>query len=519
MTEFISDKSAQINHTLNIVQINMGRCAIANDQLLSYCVHKDIDLVLIQEPYVRHNRLIGFESPSIRYHLSAPSYRHGNNSKIYGAAIAILNSSLRCMVRNELCNENMVVIAIEADPNVRITAISSYFKFRIPTAVHINNLKHTLEKLDGEIIIGMDANASSTLWFNEVTNRKGEQVEELITESELTILNRKVHNFTFVGPRGHTNIDLTLATSDLANRITGWDVIPNITSSDHNLISFQIMCDPLTNPMQNRRFDTRHANWPRFLITLTNLLSTDRDQFLQKPPNIRAILLTDAITKAATESIPKRKAFVKTRPPWWTPELESCRRELRAAARGRWTLLGDGDGNAAYRTARNKFTAQLRKDKMASWRSFCTVNGKKPWGRVYKWLRKGPATHAIPNAFKNIDGTFSSSMDIAATVILEHLIPNNPEDIQRESQILGNYPYVKCTADELKTSIWKISPKKAPGNDKITGDIVRKAWPVIAEIYLDIVNDALRLGVFPDCWKIAEVIPIIKAADADPAVP
>lgn len=118
------DNIAQIKQSINVEQINMGRCATANDQLLSYCVHNDVDLVLLQEPYVCHNRLINFESPAIRYHLSAPIYRQGNNCKIYDAAIAILNPSLRGMVRNELCNENTVAIAIEANPDERIAAIS-----------------------------------------------------------------------------------------------------------------------------------------------------------------------------------------------------------------------------------------------------------------------------------------------------------------------------------------------------------------------------------------------------------
>lgn len=156
---------------------------------------------------------------------------------------------------------------------------------------------------------------------------------------------------------------------------------------------------------------------------------------------------------------------------------------------------------------------------MASWRDFCSKNGEKPWGKTHRLLRKGPTKNEIPKANQRSDGTYTSSAEKAATTLLNHLIPNDPEMLEQETMPINRLQINVCILDELKDSIWKINPKKAPGADNFTALMIRKEWPLIDNIYLEIVNDALTLGTFPDCWKTTEVIPIIKSAELDPAIP
>lgn len=77
------------------------------------------------------------------------------------------------------------------------------------------------------------------------------------------------------------------------------------------------------------------------------------------------------------------------------------------------------------------------------------------------------------------DGTLTKTVDETAMVILNRLIPNGHTVSTQMITSLGHFQFCHCSNEELKESIWKINPKKAPGNDLITAEIVRKAWSTI----------------------------------------
>ena len=73
-------------------------------------------------------------------------------------------------------------------------------------------------------LITMDANAKSELWHSEVTDDKGMLVEEFVLENSLVVLNRPNNPPTYMSERGHSNIDLILATPNLAGKVRSWMV-------------------------------------------------------------------------------------------------------------------------------------------------------------------------------------------------------------------------------------------------------------------------------------------------------
>ena len=63
---------------------------------------------------------------------------------------------------------------------------------------------------------------------------------------------------------------------------------------------------------------------------------------------------------------------------------------------------------------------------------------------------------------------------------------------------------------ELKQGIRKLKPKKAPGPDGVTSDMLKHLGPASRSTLLQIFNDSWRTGVVPSIWKEAEIIPIPK---------
>jgi len=65
-------------------------------------------------------------------------------------------------------------------------------------------------------------------------------------------------------------------------------------------------------------------------------------------------------------------------------------------------------------------------------------------------------------------------------------------------------------ANEVKEAIWRMSPNKAPGIDEITAKVLRQSWDIINETFTNILEECIRKAYFPQLWKTANVVVILK---------
>jgi len=116
------------------------------------------------------------------------------------------------------------------------------------------------------------------------------------------------------------------------------------------------------------------------------------------------------------------------------------------------------------------------------------------------------------------DGTCTETALETAKCLLTELIPTDETETQFESRRCGR---TNCILDagEVKSAIWRISQRRSPSLDGITSGILRKAWGIIGDILVIILQKCLRQSVFPECWKTADVVVIKKGADKDPSLP
>ena len=76
---------------------------------------------------------------------------------------------------------------------------------------------------------------------------------------------------------------------------------------------------------------------------------------------------------------------------------------------------------------------------------------------------------------------------------------------------LFNFKPVTCT--EVQRIILSMPSNKSPGLDKISLRVIQDSLPVILGPLTDIINRSLTSSTFPDAWKSAEVIPLLKEGD------
>ena len=78
-----------------------------------------------------------------------------------------------------------------------------------------------------------------------------------------------------------------------------------------------------------------------------------------------------------------------------------------------------------------------------------------------------------------------------------------------------NFYPVSCT--EIQRIIKSMPSNKSSGPDKVNMRVIKDVLPVILGPLTDIINTSLTTSTFPDYWKEAEVIPLLKEGDHEQA--
>jgi len=74
-----------------------------------------------------------------------------------------------------------------------------------------------------------------------------------------------------------------------------------------------------------------------------------------------------------------------------------------------------------------------------------------------------------------------------------------------------NTPYdCEFTREEIRRVIEGMDNKKAPGEDGITAEIHKQTFKILSKSITTMYNGYLKNGVFPEIWKKAKIIPIMK---------
>lgn len=439
------------------------------------------------------------------------------------SAVAYVKSNHGATLLSELSDQNMVVLELRGGGYPPLYLVTAYFR-----GVQQDDVNPDLQKLERvctalrgkSFLISVDANAKSLVWHSRVECRRGGKIADFIATHRLEVCNRPGRLTTFCDTRGQgDNIDITLASPKLAENIKNW-TIAEWSISDHRPICIEINHKrPAREQPQRPRFVLHKAKWEEFTEDIRNELektptsgNTNRD----------ATELQNAILTAAHKNIPlagKGRRDV----PWWTPELEQAR---RTAQRAQYELrrYPNERNQGAYRICRNRYVALIRTEKRNSWRRFVTESSRDPFGFVYKHAVGKLKTNSGICGIRDADGTIHMDAENSARTLLLTLFPaDKPEDDtpeQREARIRSEnqgegLPEPDFTAAEAAAAMTRMARRRAPGFDGITVELVRAAWPVIKDRFLDVTNNGLRTETFPDIWKEGDVKFLVKRANAD----
>ena len=161
---------------------------------------------------------------------------------------------------NQLSDADSVAVGV-LKGSLKFMITSIYFDRGRSIEMDLVKIDAVLEHAKGAgVLIAMDSDSRSTLWYDTVTNTRGRTLEEYMTSNHLNIMNEDSRNTTFRNRIGSSNIDLTVISGQLLRSASGWEISGQKSNSDHSIIEYAI------------DQGTKHDNTVKFLKTKRRLL-------------------------------------------------------------------------------------------------------------------------------------------------------------------------------------------------------------------------------------------------------
>ncbi|CAM9798889.1 unnamed protein product [Heterosigma akashiwo] len=183
--------------------------------LWQHVTQHDIDVVLIQEPYITGTNVVA-GVPS-GYKSAIGDRPRGANGQSRGTQLACLvyKAGLPLMQDGVVTTSHTVGAVMRTNP--RLLLVCSYMAKDTEVTREAQRWTESDNWKSSRVLVAADTNAKSHLWHSGREDGRGQELEAFILGQGLAVVNRVSPHFTFEGAQGSSNIDLTLAGHSLAN--------------------------------------------------------------------------------------------------------------------------------------------------------------------------------------------------------------------------------------------------------------------------------------------------------------
>ena len=217
---------------------------------------------------------------------------------------------------------------------LELYVVSVYCRYGDPIEPFMSYVEEVLVKLNNRpVMIGMDANAVSALWYSKIRRRANSEsvawnwlLEELILDKRLIVVNQPSQHYTFSTLRAKSDIDDTLLNQSAIEKYEcSWEVLANYGLSDHSVIIIKIRPIDRTRQIGSQfvvpRWSLKDVDWAqyvdalRFKLNAVSLVEFDSLTIEEQVSLVSECLLNN-------ECMRKRVDRNSTWVVWWTNELK-----------------------------------------------------------------------------------------------------------------------------------------------------------------------------------------------------
>lgn len=478
-------------------------------ELEMFMREQDIDICLISETHVKNKlnfKINGF----LDYHASHPS------NKARGGASIYIKECIKHAIGLKLELESMQLIGVQVRTKHDLLNISSIYcppRYKVDK----NEFTNLIKSLRPNLIIGGDLNAKHTFWGSRCISQKGRALYEAGMENNC--------DFHSTGKPTYWPTD-TSKIPDLIDFFVVRGIPSNrvkITESfdlfsDHSSV-FLTLSESLIKVEIPPRLTNGKTNWEGFKNDVED--SVELNVSLQTPHELEDAVdnFVNIVQKAAWNNTPYQREIQCNKDVKYPQEIKDLVREKRKERR-KWQQTRAPQYKSNLNRLCNllkKMISDFKNREVGNYLESLTA-GKESNYSLWKAIKatKKPKLPAPP--IKNDQNEWAKSdkekANVFANYLEETFKPFNGQALNdninmnltsSESFIVRN-----VTLAELNKEIKNLKPKKAPGYDLITAEILRMLPRKGLINLLYILNATLRLKYVPSQWKVAEVIMVLK---------
>ncbi len=302
-------------------------------------------------------------------------------------------------------------------------------------------------------------------------------------------------------------IDLVLLSSP--SQLIKCYTVPPLANSDHYGIFTSVKWNPVSAPSHRCRTIWRysHADWDkaRELISLRNW-----DLLLTDDVNISWSNWHKEFVSIMDQCVPKKTLPPGKNLPWMSKSLRQAMRKRNAKFK-----YGKRTGDySQFKTARNKFVAQLRQAKKNYFAKLNPRNQKRFWKTVKKLSKSASSIPCLSQSWVDVTddkGKANLLNSFFATCFnTSHppLSADNPTDFRSECP-----DELLCTIEEVEHLLLNLDVSKASGPDGISATMLKRVATSIAPSITTLFNLSIRSAQVPTEWKKSLVVPIPKSSE------
>ena len=504
-----------------VIQINLNKSKMAHANLCQMLIKDKALIFIIQEPYYCRGRIPGIP----------PGYVvHGEKNS---RAIIITRDTLNCAYHAEFSKADITTCSVLSDNGKKRYYVSLYLDINMSTNNStFLNFADFVNANNEKAVVGADTNAHSVLWGCDESNKRGENLEEIIMTTDAYILNRGSEP-TYVSSRYSTIIDVTLALN-CSDEVSNWNVNREYQFSDHRMIQFNVkdtMPRPKLVPKINWKKLKQCLRFEDVHFSLWSYATIEQEaQAIEQ-------IISKAV-KDCTTMKPIKTANLR----WWTDDLQKLKQEIRRLVKiyDRTKNVEVGETLKSKKVTYNKM---IRKAKNENWQKFCdSIDSPESMAKFNKVIQFN--TKKTFGMLKNSDGTYTKTVDEAITLLMDVCFPGSiPSLGGRTISAVQNRPQRATTGrdpSKISNKKWKskvvyeaelqesfindfkvaeafktFGPDKAAGPDGIRPRILQMLDNNAIKRITNLYRACLEIGYTPESWRKANVVFIPKCGKED----
>lgn len=342
----------------------------------------------------------------------------------------------------------------------------------------------------------------STLTNNQYQYPRGTEVIEFTIINELKVLNNTESIPTFNSSIGSSWIDIVLSRDDEEFDIAV-EVIDQVSASDHNLLAITIKKYQAIIEIPKINYHRlAYGPFDAEVIKFLNELNFPDHYTIDD----KILRIQNGICSLAVKFTKPKKQKQRTNAPWWTHELRTQRSKVRALRR-RYTLEKDPVLRKSKVEVYNKEHADYKRNinraKRVQFNNFIrSTFDNVPYYKAADFV-KNKRRHCLHAVLK--DGILTTNREETIRTIIDAHFPKNPDEAEF-SPVIGPVNEVQLTNQyEVQELLKKMKNNRAPGVDGLQKELIERAFKRTPEVIIEILNDCMKNGYFPACWKVAKI--------------